>query len=165
MSENQFTYDMLWQAYQKEKRSNELQFIPKSFYEDSIELIKELTESASAEDGVPQKENAAKLLNSTFERRKQKIMIYAAYGRQPPGPLPQREAELYDAAVRLMQESTINKMAEGAKVATLRAVQSIPEILLPSGRRLGPLEEDQALEVSNKDDRAFLLNNNICREA
>ncbi len=164
MTENQFTYDMLWQAYQKEKKSNELQLVPKSFYEDSTELIKELKESSQTEDGVPQKENAAKLLNGTFERRKQKIMIYAAYGRQPPGPLPQHEAELYDAAVRLMQESTLDKRADGAKATTLKALQPIPEILLPSGRKLGPLEKDQAFEISNKDDRAFLLNSNICGE-
>ena len=163
MAVNELSYDMLWQACQKEKRSNELQLIPKSFYEEALALIEEMPASA-VEEGATQKENAARLLSGMFERRKQKIMVYAAYGRQMPGPMPPREAALYDDAVKLLQGSTLNGVVKEAKEASLRVAQTIPEILLPSGRKIGPLERDQTLEVRDKEDRAFLVNNNICRE-
>lgn len=163
MPGNELTYDMLWQAYQKEKRSNELQLIPKSFYEEALGFIKELPGGGS-EDGAIQKENAARLLNEMFERRKQKIMVYAAYGRQLPEQAPPKETTLYDEAVRMLKKSTLNGEASGTGVAALKVSQPIPEILLPSGLKIGPLEKDQVLEVKGKEDRAFLINNNICRE-
>ncbi len=163
MAESELTYDILWQAYQKEKRSNELQLIPKTFYEEVLAFIKEL-HNEETEGSAPQKENAARLLNGIFERRKQKILVYAAYGRQIPGPAPSKETALYDEAVRMLKESTLNGEAKSAKGAPLRVSQPIPEILLPSGMKIGPLEKDQVLEVNGKEDRAFLINNNICRE-
>ncbi len=162
LAENELSYDMLWQTYQKEKRSNELQLIPKTFYEEAAALIGALR--SNIDEGATQKENAARLLEGIFEKRKQKIMMYAAYGRKLPEPMPQQEAALYDGAVKMMKESTLDKTRNGPATNQLRAIQAIPEIILPSGKKLGPLEKDQTLEVKDREDCMFLMNNNICKE-
>ena len=162
VNQNELSYDMLWQACQAEKRSNELQLLHKGFYEDMTIMINGLQDATA--DSISLKENATKLLSGLFERRKQKIMIYVAYGRQLPTPAPQREEKLYEDAVALLNGSTLAVQGKAATGA-LRAIQPIPEIILPSGRKIGPLEKDQMMEIKDREDRAFLVNNNICREA
>jgi hypothetical protein len=45
----------------------------------------------------------------------------------------------------------------------LRSLQSIPEIILPSGRKLGPLQKDQIVEMEAGDEDAkFLIDGALC---
>lgn len=163
--DNEFSYEVLWQTYQKEKRSNELQLVPKTFYDDMRAFMKAMAESSAQTDETRiQKDNASRLLNGIFERRKQKILVYAAYGKPLPGPVPQREAELYEDATKLMKAETLGFAKEGETDQRLRSMQAIPEIILPSGGKIGPFEKDQVIEIKDKNDRDFLVNSKICRE-
>ena len=114
MVNNELSYDILWQTYQKEKRSNELQLVPKTFYDDMAAFLNGMDSSVQSTDSSVQKENAARLLNGIFEKRKQKILIYAAYGKQLPGPVPQREADLYEEAIKLMKADTLAPAKAGS---------------------------------------------------
>ena len=161
---NDLTYDILWQAYQKEKRTNELQLISKTFYEEMGAFIGGITrENTTAEERL-QKDNAVTLLNGIFEKRKQKILMYAAYGKQLPGPVPQTEADLYESAGKLLRSSTIEYNGDSAAQSALRSMQAIPEVILPSGAKIGPLEKDQIIVVKDREDRRFLVNSKICKE-
>ena len=164
MNENELSYALLWQAYQKEKQSNELQLIPKSFYSDMLSYIESMPGDNHNDDAQAQKENAIRLLNGIFERRKQKILIYSAFGRALPSPSTEQEIEFHEKIMTLVRANTIDKMPAGeSKVQALKSTQSIPEILLPSGRKIGPLEKEQIVEIKSAEDRSFLLNNGICR--
>ena len=162
--DDELTYENLWQAYQKEKQSNELQLIPKTFYDDMKEYIDKAFKGGAGEDSTQQRENAMRLLNGIFERRKQKILIYAAYGKQLPSPSTQQEADFYEQITKAIKASTLNATHKESQPIALRSMQSIPEILLPSGSRIGPLEKEQVVEIKNREDASFLINNKICRQ-
>jgi len=165
MSGEELYYEMLWQAHQKEKRSNELQLIPKTFYDDAQAYIKKVESGTRTDKTTQQAENASRLLSEIFERRKQKIMVYVAYGKQIPSPAPQTEMDLYESAQKLLSKARLDSTKPDAPNGyKLRANQDIPEVILPSGRKVGPMEKDQVVEIGEKEDRMFLINNKICRE-
>jgi hypothetical protein len=109
------------------------------------------------------KANATKLLSEFFESRKQKILFYVAHGRAMPQPISTIEAEFYDSIVRVMKSSRIELGSAKSNHTFLKSLVDIPEIMLPSGSKLGPLKKDQLLEGDIPDaDRNFLLANAIC---
>jgi len=163
MTTGDISYDVLWQTYQKERQSNELQLVPKNFYDSFKEFIN--SHATGAEDEKSQKENAAKLLTGIFEKRRQKMLIYAAYGRQLPSPAPQQDVEFYEQAIKLLKSNALDYSKEKPKAQTLRSMQSIPQIILPSGRKIGPLDKEQLIEIEDKEDTTFLINNGICKQA
>ena len=159
--EETVTYDYLWQAYQKEKQTNQLQLVNKTFYEDVGEYIRKLKET----NNQKLYENTTSLLNSFYEKRKQKILMYVAYGKPLPQPISTRETELYNRIVRAVNsEAKEEKAAEQNKTSTLKSKRSIPEILLPSGNKIGPLSEGEKLSIENGQDMAYLIENSICEK-
>lgn len=160
MDEN-ISYDYLWQAYQKEKQTNQLLLIPKTFYEDTIRFI-----NASHDDkitGVSTKENATMLVNNFFEKRKQKILIYVAYGKSLPQPISNNELEFYNRLLQIVKEEKLD-LAKSTKAGTLtlKSIKDIPEIMLPSGNKIGPLKKDQIIELESEQDKSYLIENTIC---
>ncbi len=155
------TFDVVWQVWQKERQSNELQQIPKSFYEDTIKYAATLT--GSEEQGRTTKENLLRTLNNIYEKRKQKILIYIAYNQSLP-PVPDSELKIYE---RISSAVRSEKMqADGQyKDNALTVIQAVPRIVLPSGKEIGPLDREQTIQVANGEDREFLLTNNICKSA
>jgi DNA replication initiation complex subunit (GINS family) len=167
MVNNEVTYDALWSVMQKEKQTNELQLIPKNFYTDVISLIKSLDRKDLTEEEQSTKKNTERLLYELAERRKQKILIYVAFHKQMPQPAIQEEADLYGKMVELARQSTISGSQSSAskQQPSLKSTQSIPEILLPSGRKVGPFEKGDIVEVSSEEDVNFLISNTICERA
>ncbi len=163
MPGNDLTYDALWQTSQKEKRTNELQLVPKTFYDDMTEFINGMEKESHTEEEKQRASNAARMFNELYARRKQKIMMYVAYGRQLPSQMPQQDTDLYDEAAKVMKAAELSSGAAAQK-PQLKVMQDIPEIILPSGRRVGPLARDQTIEIKEKDDRMFLVNNKICKD-
>lgn len=162
---NDITYETLWQVAQKEKSTNELQLLPKTFYEEIHAFVTDLEKEESREAQTTKK-NTVSLVDELYERRKQKIMLYVAYKKPIPQPAIQKEIDFYN---RLLDTSKENRLeiSEDAKpgTKTLRALQNLPEIILPSGKRIGPLEKNQILELKeNEEDIKFLLNNTICEK-
>ncbi len=157
-------YETIWQIYQKEKQSNELQLVPKTLYEDVAALVNELKKQ-NTEDAELQLGNAQRLINAVFEKRKQKILLYVAYGKQIPPQFPKQEEELYNEVLSALKSKRLDT-PQTEEQKTLIAIQKIPEIILPSGHKEGPFEKDQIINVKSrsKEDINFLINNNICRE-
>lgn len=155
------SYDYLWQLCQKEKQTNQLTLIPKTFYEDISNFITSL--DPNNEKSMQIKTNAIKMVNELFESRKQKILFYVAHSRSLPQPICTIESEFYDNILRIVKSSKI--VFEGAKDnhMALKSLVDIPEIMLPSGNKLGPLKKDQLLKDKFPDaDLNFLLANAIC---
>lgn len=159
--EDYMNYDYLWQLCQKEKQTNQLLLIPKTFYEEMSAFITSL--DTANEKSVQIKANATKLLSEFFESRKQKILFYVAHGRTLPQPISTIEAEFYDSVVRVMKSSKIELESTKSGSPSLKSLVDIPEIMLPSGNKLGPLKKDQLLAAQLSDaDLNFLLANAIC---
>ncbi|MDE1857098.1 MAG: hypothetical protein KGH98_03375 [Candidatus Micrarchaeota archaeon] len=162
----ELSYDLVWRIYQAENQNYELQQIPKTFYEDAAELIESLPSDAHDTGKRGTKENAIKLIEAVHERRSQKILMYVAFGRQLPQNAPQKEAELYDRIATIKKENRLNitKGKSQQDPFTLKSMRDMPEIVLPSGSRLGPLKKEQVVRVASPDDRRFLLESVICIE-
>jgi DNA replication initiation complex subunit (GINS family) len=161
---NEISYDLLWQMVQKEKQTNELQLLPKTFYADSINLLKSMDKKDMTEEENNIKKNTAKLLLEIYERRKQKLLIYVAYKKHLPQPAIQIEQDLYDKLADIVGKEKINLNTRGSG-QSLVSLQKIPEIILPSGKKAGPFEKDQVIETpADEEDTKFLISNSICRE-
>jgi DNA replication initiation complex subunit (GINS family) len=159
--EDYMSYDYLWQLCQKEKQTNQLLLIPKTFYEDMSDFITSL--DPTNEKSAQIKANATKLLSELFESRKQKILFYVAHGRALPQPISTMEAEFYDSIAQVMKSSRIELGSTKSNHTSLKSLVDIPEIMLPSGNKLGPLKKDQLLDAKLSDaDLNFLLANAIC---
>ncbi len=139
MNEN-ISYDYLWQAYQKEKQTNQLLLVPKTFYEDTLEFISKAQANKAQDPNIV--ENATKLLNDFFEKRKQKILIYVAYNKQLPQPISSNETEFYNRVLQTVRAERLG-LAKQTKnnTTTLKSTKDIPEIILPSGNKAGPSEK------------------------
>jgi len=161
---NDISYDLLWQLVQKEKQTNELQILPKTFYTDATKLLESLDKKDMTEEEAAIKKNTTKLLLEIYERRKQKLLIYVAYKKKLPQPAIQAEQELYDKLVDIVNKEKIN-LSTPKSGQSLVSLQKIPEIILPSGKRIGPFEKDQIVNVQADDeDVKFLISNAICKE-
>ena len=158
------SYDYLWQAYQKEKQTNQLLLLSKTFYEDVGQFIAQESKKKAA--GSALYDNTSKLLYDFFEKRKQKIFLYMAYNKQPPSQIDSSELEFYN---KLLGLSDRYKLALGQKIKSnklLRSITDIPEIILPSGKRLGPLKKNEILDMQDAEGAAedvrYLISNAIC---
>lgn len=152
-------FDIVWQVWQKERSSNELQQIPKTFYD---EVITYAHETAAVSDiQKTTKENLLRILNNIYERRKQKLLVYIAYGQSLP-QVPITELNLYEKVSKLISSEKINVDGTIGNKA-LHVIQDIPRIVLPSGKEIGPLQKDQTIAMEEGEDKSFLLNNNICK--
>jgi DNA replication initiation complex subunit (GINS family) len=159
--EDYISYDYLWQLCQKEKQTNQLLLIPKTFYEDMSVFIASL--DPSNEKSMQIKSNAIKMLGEFFENRKQKILFYVAHNRTLPQPLCAIEVEFYDSVVKVMKSSRLELGNVKSSRTALKSLVDIPEIMLPSGGKLGPLKKDQLIESAFSDaDMNFLLANAVC---
>jgi hypothetical protein len=156
------TYDYLWEIYQKEKQTNQLLPISKTFYADALTFIDKL--NAKDETGLNTKTNSINILNNIFEKRRQKILIYIAYGKPLPQPVSSLEQDFCDKVSDVLK---VNKL-DGTNIKTsdrvlLRSLKDMPEVILPSGNKAGPFKKNQTIELgSNEGDIKFLLDNAIC---
>lgn len=156
------TYDYLWEIYQKEKQTNQLLPISKSFYTDAQTFINKL--GTTNEVDANTKANTINLLNNLFEKRRQKILIYIAYGKALPQPVSSLEQDFCDRVNDVLKvnklDSTNNRTPDRV---LLRSLKDIPEVVLPSGNKAGPFKKNQTIELSSHEgDIEFLLSNTIC---
>ncbi len=150
-------YDYIWQVWQKEKRSSELQDIPKEFYSEAFEGLSKIKDHETYE-------NLSSLMQQIFNIRKKKIMMYVAHEQPIKDTVPYSEQVFYQKLSDIYQNEKLNDLA-GEKVLTLIVQQELPKIILPSGTEFGPVEKGQSISIKDKDDREFLIANNICKEA
>ncbi len=149
---------MIWQIWQKEKVSNELQEVPKEFYEDSMSFITKI--KADDEQSKTTKENTIKILYNIYELRKKKVLLYIAYKKQLPQSVTKLDMSLYNQISDIYNKAKLEFDSERNNFIVL---QRIPKIILPSGAQIGPLEKDDTVSINDEEDKKFLLNNNICK--
>lgn len=162
--DNTTTYELLWQITQKEKQTNELQLLPKTFYNDINEFVGTFDGKELTEEDASTKKNTLRLLNELYERRKQKILIYVAYKKQMPQPAAQPEIDFYNNIAEVANRNKLHAESHSKGGTSLKSLQAIPEIILPSGKKVGPFEKGQIIELNGDgEDIKFLISNSICQ--
>lgn len=161
--DNNINFDYIWTVYQKEKQTNKLTLVQKQFYSDIEEFVKNADKSTL--EGQAAISNAIQTVNLIVAARKKKIIIYAAYSKPLPQPIPEEERNFYNDLLNVIKNYGIknsdDKLEDGTR-KMLKVLISVPEITLPSGNRIGPLEKDQLVEIEDEDDRKYLENNKVC---
>ena len=157
-------FDILWQVWQTERKSSILQPLDKNFYKNAIEFYDQVDISEDQD----LKTNVIKILSNIIELRKQKLLSYVAYNKPIQQTLPKEELDFYKE-VASYTKTFKDKFFEGAGIklpkkdkSELKVHQEIPEIILPSGNKIGPLQKNNIIYVENESDMEFLLNNGIC---
>ncbi|MGI0100675.1 MAG: hypothetical protein ACREBH_03090 [Candidatus Micrarchaeaceae archaeon] len=161
MTEN-ISYDYIWQAYQKEKQTNQLLLISKNFY-DEVAIFINNTKIESKDNRLII-ENTSRITADFFEKRKQKILVYVAYNKQLPQPIGANETEFYNKILQIVKSEKLDLSNFKKDQCTMKSIKDIPEIILPSGNKIGPLKMDQTLDIINEQDQTYLIQNAICEK-
>ena len=159
---SKMTYDYLWELNQKEKQTNQLLSISKSFYTDALTFINSLNPTDDATAST--KSNAINILTGIFEKRRRKILVYVAYGKPLPQPISDMEQEFCNQVQDILKVNKLDNInIKTADKVSLRSLKDIPEVILPSGNKTGPFKKDQVIELgSYESDIEYLLSNAIC---
>jgi DNA replication initiation complex subunit (GINS family) len=149
------TSETIFSKLQTEKITGELMPLQKDFYTQAITFINELKKEGS-EDKNKQAENAKKMVAILRERRKQKLLVYLAYDKQLPQPVPDEEEVLYTEISKIL-----NREIPNVKLSRLKITSDIPEVITAEGRKIGPYRQGEVVEVSSVGDAEFMVKNKI----
>jgi hypothetical protein len=151
------SYDYIWNILQKEKQTNQLMQLNRTFYSDILDYLEKTSLNEQ------QKANMEKILFGLFEKRKQKIFLYLAYGKPLPTQIDDTENVFYTHLIEEVSKYKIDRDSKMKSNKILRSLTDIPEIILPSGRKLGPLKKNEILDIKDSPaDMTYLINNAIC---
>ncbi len=134
-----------------EQKSGEIAPLPKEFYLKINEKLKTFSTPDSDEY-----KNLFKLYTTIRERRTQKILVYLAYNKELPRPLPAEDEDLY-----IQIKNIINKSSGESKPSKLKVSSTIPQIVAPSGNKLGPYEQNEIVYVYDRADAKFMVENKL----
>ena len=134
-----------------EQKSGEIAPLPKEFY---LKINEKLKTYGSADSD--EYKNLTKLYNSIKDRRTQKILVYLAYNKELPRPLPAEDEDLY-----IQIKNIINKSGGESKPSKLKVSKTIPQIVAPSGNKLGPYEQNEIIYVYDRADAKFMVENKL----
>lgn len=148
--------ETLFGMLNEEKKTGELLKLDKDFYAVAEKYAK--TEEDTSDENKKQKiANFKKLLASFKSLRERKILIYLAYNKQITNQIASEEQALY-VQVRKLLES---KNPESENITRIKVSTDIPEIVTPNGNKLGPLKQNQIIEVEKGSDLDFIIQNRI----
>jgi len=140
--------EVLFAKLSAERKTGELLQLPEDFFE-----------KASAAPGAREPDvqaNNDKLLNTLKAKRIQKLLIYLAYDRPLPHPIPYEEEILYKEIKSLLDNGGASR-----KTRRIRVLADVPELVTPNGDKLGPYRRDEIIETSKESDAQFILKNKI----
>ncbi|MHB1829929.1 MAG: hypothetical protein ACYCO0_00895 [Candidatus Micrarchaeaceae archaeon] len=132
-----------------ERKSGEVIPLPKDFYAKTKEKL------GSYEKDTDEYKNTNKIISSIKEKRTQKILVYLAYNKDLPKPVPSEEEDLY------IQIKNIINNNEGAKPTKVKITKTIPQIVTPSGSKIGPYEQNETVYIYDHTDTKFIVENKI----
>ncbi len=149
----------LFNKLAEEKKTRELLPLPNNFYENN--LNNKATDQTTTEDSNEENlnKNIEKLINNIKKLRTQKILLYLAYDRRMPSPIPKEEENLYMYIKDILNSSSIN-----IKNNKIRINNNTPELITPEGSKIGPFRKGQYIdvqEIDNKYEIDFILKNKI----
>ncbi len=151
----ELTPEVLFEKLQAEKKTGELLTLPIDFYQAAEKEEKRL-ELNSTFENKHYLENFKKLLNQLKERRIQKVLIYLAYNKQLPQPIPKEEEDIYNKVKELISGESKVKPSTKIKINI-----DIPEIITPKGSKIGPFSKGQIVEMEDNSEVEFILQNKI----
>jgi GINS complex subunit Sld5. len=151
----EITPEVIFSKLQAERKTGELLPLPVDFYEQIDKEIENLKKNQSVE-GKQYLENFTRLVNQLRERRTQKLLIYLAYNKQLPQPIPRSEENLFKKIKAIMNEETKSVQAKRIKINL-----DIPEIITPDGNKIGPFSKDQIIEINDDKQIEYILRNKI----
>ncbi|MCL4365573.1 MAG: DNA replication complex GINS family protein [Candidatus Marsarchaeota archaeon] len=148
--ENELTINYLNNILKNENKTGEIVSLPRNFYKNIEEKEKTLTKDSD------ELKNMIKLFDLIKEKRRQKILIYLAYNKEIPRPLPSEEEDLY-TQIRII----LNKNQGEPKPQKIKFWKSIPEIITSTGNKIGPYEQAEIVLLYNLSDIKFIIDNKL----
>ena len=142
-----------------EKKTRELLPLPSNFYESIIIIDSEEIEKKEDINEENLNKNLEKLINNIKKIRTQKILLYLAYDRRLPSPIPKKEENLY-----IYIKDIINSSSFNIKNNKIKINNNTPELITPEGNKIGPFKKGQYIEIQdidNKNEVDFILKNKI----
>jgi hypothetical protein len=152
----QITTEMLFSKLNEEKNRGELMPLQKEFYTSAAEFVQKLESESAGQQNQKQAENTRRLIESLKEKRRQKLLIYLAYEKPLPQQVPEEEEALYNEIRKIL-----NKDRDVSKVATVKILTDVPEVITSEGRKVGPYKQGDVIEVPNSSDVEFMVKNKI----
>jgi hypothetical protein len=150
------TSDLLFSTLNEEREKGALAPLPKEFYSEATLFIENMGGDAPG-GKVKQVSNARRMLHELKEKRRQKLLIYLAYDKPLPQPVPDEEEALYNEIRRIL-----NRTAEGSeRTARIKILADVPEILTSEGKKIGPYKQGAVVEMPRGADAEFVLKNKI----
>ncbi|VVB77013.1 Uncharacterised protein [uncultured archaeon] len=148
--------ELLFAKLNEEKSTGELTPLPKEFYFLVDEFVENLEKTNDSDPARKQIENTRRMAVSLKEKRKQKLLIYLAYGKPLPQPMPEAEEALYNEIRRILSRDESKD-----RVSKLKVTADVPEVFTAAGKKIGPYKLGEVVEVPDKDDYEFMLKNKI----
>ena len=142
-----------------EKKTRELLPLPSNFYESIIIIDSEEIEKKEDINEENLNKNIEKLINNIKKIRTQKILLYLAYDRRLPSPIPKKEENLY-----IYIKDIINSSSFNIKNNKIKINNNTPELITPEGNKIGPFKKGQYIDIQdidNKNEVDFILKNKI----
>lgn len=163
------TYNDICEAERKERYSDQLQQIPKTFIKDVAEYLKEKKDMASEDSDVfsdvivktkKQLENAITFFRALIRRRKEKILklVFVAsetgISKQDFENMLSFEKTLFEELMKSvdLSEKALNALLNGGNVEQQKNelvvfVESLDEFMGLSGEKMGPFEKGQIANI------------------
>jgi DNA replication initiation complex subunit (GINS family) len=144
-----FSVEKLYSILKEEKMTGELLPLPENFYS---KADSEMPRQTNNEEEEKAKINYERLLGQIKRKRTEKVLLYLAYNKGLPHPVPDEEKELYAKVTQMITDA-------GA-TTKVRILNDTPELTTPTGRKIGPYRKDQITEAT-KEEYEFILKNKL----
>lgn len=149
----EITPELIFRKLSEEKRTGEIQPLSEDFYAKIRNTALTMSKDKKTQGEA---ENTVRMFTALAEKRKQKLLLYLAYNKPLPKPLPKEEENLYSE----MQKILNNEISE-VRITKIKIITELPEVITPYGKKLGPYKNGEVLEVYDDKDAGFLINNKI----
>lgn len=143
------SWESIFEALKNEKKTGEIIPLDADFYTKAAALAKSTPDPQ-------ERNNLEKTTEAIRERRTQKILVYIAYGKQAPAPLPTEEEDLYNQIKRILK-----KDSAPTNQTTVRISADIPEIITTKGSKIGPFKQNEIVKMGDTEDVKFIIDNKI----
>ncbi len=148
--ESEITVSNLSSVLKNEQKTGEISSLTPDFYMNIRSKIKNI------EVNSDEYKNLSKLMNAIKEKRIQKLLVYIAYNKDVPKPLPAEEEDLYIQIKKILTDNSPEQ-----KHVRIKITHSIPQIVTSTGSKIGPFEQNEIIRTDNISDVKYLVENKI----
>ena len=147
--------DEIFNIIKTEARHGEMTDLSPDFY---VKLRKKIEDLKNTDDetNTSTAENVVQAEKTLKTKRMQKILIYLAYNKQLPARVPEEERSTYERIKQI-----INETSSLSKTTKVKITTRTPEIINQEGKKIGPFEQNQVVELDKDSDINFIISNKI----